>query len=98
MGPQQPTQTAVPIHSAQEAQSSQTQAGAVQTGADLLNTMAIQRQQKLYQAQDAINHEISKTIDAAATPVPVSGTSAVIKPELHSWSGVPTDYSPRYSS
>lgn len=98
MGPQQSTETAVPIHGAQEAQSSQTQAGAVQTGADLLNTMAMQRQQKLYQAQDAINHEISKTIDAAATPVPVSGTSAVTKPELHSWSGVPTDYSPRYSS
>jgi len=58
----------------------------------------MQRQQKLYQAQDAINHEISKTIDAASTPVPVSGTSAVIKPELHSWSGVPTDYSSRYSS
>ena len=88
----------VPVNSAQSEQSQQTQAGSVQTGADLLNTMTQQRLNSLYQTQDKLNSEIMKVSGAAATPVPVSGTSAVNPPGQHQWSGIPQDNRTTYSA
>lgn len=93
-----PIQTAIPISSAQQQQSAETQTGVMHSGADLLNTMAQQRLSGLYQNLDKINNQISETIKAASTPVPVSGTKAVTAPTLSSFKGIPNDTSRVYTS
>ena len=87
----------IPVNAAQNQQSQQTQAGSIQTGADLLNTMTTQRLNSLYQSADKVNAEIMKVTGAAATPVPVTGTAAVNAPGQHQWQPIQNDTRPAYS-
>ena len=93
-----PINYAGPLEQAQSEQSSNTQAGVMHTGADLLNNMQTQRFQKLSEMSDKVNNEIAATIKAASTPVPVSGTGAINPPNTnHQWSIIPNDERPTYS-
>lgn len=83
-----------PLEQTQQNQSSETQAGTIQTGADLLNNMTQQRLSKLYATQDQLNQQIQQASSAAATPVPSSGVPAVKVPGQHQWQNAPLNTTP----